>query len=313
MRTARAQFGGWRGALAGLCAAAALASAPSARAQIIDKDPPPAVQGLDLIPKLGQPIPLQLEFTDSAGKKVPLSSYFNQGGKPVVLALVYYNCPLMCPLVLQRIQDRLNAVKYQVGEDFNVVVVSFDPLNTTQMASEAKATYVGGYEKDRKLAERGWTFHTSDAGSARLLADAVGFPYRFIPETGQYAHTAVLTVLTPDGHVSGYIDGMGQDSGELRMALLQASEGKIARGIGDFFLHRCYRYNPLTGAYALQAMVVMKIAGLLTVMSVTTLIVGLRAWERARRRKIESILNAAGPVARPAPPASAGLMMGRTA
>jgi protein SCO1/2 len=268
-----------------------LCAAP-APAQVIQNEPPAPLQGLDLVKKLGEKAPLELEFTDSTGAKVKLGQYFNQKSpsgvaKPVVLALVYYNCPMMCPLVLSRIQERLNGINYLVGDDFNVVVVSFDPTNTTKMAADNKAAYLAGYNKDQKKGEAGWTFHTSEPVAVRRLADAVGFPYRFVPETGQYAHPAALTVLTPDGRVSGYIDGMSQDGGELKLALLQASEGKIAKGIGDFFLHKCYRYDPNTGAYSIQATRVMQIGGFLTVAAVVTLLAGLRAAERARRYRLE--------------------------
>jgi protein SCO1/2 len=201
---------------------------------------------------------------------------------------------MMCPLVLTRIQERLNGINYTLGEDFNVVVISFDPANTTKMAADNKAAYLAGYNKSGKGVEAGWTFHTSDPISVRKLADAVGFPYRYMPESGQYAHAAALTILTPDGRVSGYIDGIGPDAGELKLALLQASEGKIAKSIGDFFLHRCYRYDPRSGTYTVQAMRVMQIGGVLTVTSVVTLLVGLRAAERARKYRLAKRAAASG-------------------
>ena len=120
--------------------AAALVAVSPARAQVIQKDVPSELQGLDLKQKLGDRIPLDLVFTDSTGAKVQLGKYFNQKSKPVVLALVYYNCPMMCPLVLSRIQERLNGISYTVGEDFNVVVISFDPVNTPRIPSAMNAT-----------------------------------------------------------------------------------------------------------------------------------------------------------------------------
>lgn len=269
-----------------------LAAAP-AGAQVIQKDLPDQLKGLELKQKLGEQVPLDLQFTDSTGKKVALGSYFKPG-KPVVLALVYYNCPMMCPLTLSRIQDRLNAISYTAGEDFNVVIISFDPLNTTKMAAEAKETYLGGYTKRTPASDAGWTFHTSDPVSVKKLADGVGFPFRFMEESGQYAHPAVLTILTPEGRVSGYLDGLGSDGGELRLALLQASEGKIAKGIADFFLHRCYRFDSSTGKYTIQAFRVMQLGGLITAMAIATLLVALRAGERARKMRLEK-LAARGP------------------
>ncbi|MEX2218383.1 MAG: SCO family protein [Phycisphaerales bacterium] len=258
----------------------ALWAAP-APAQVIMKEPPAPLKDLDLIQKPGERIPLDLEFTDSSGRAVKLGQYFNQG-KPVVLALVYYNCPMMCPLMLSRLQERLNGIPYALGEDFGVVVISFDPRNTPKMAAENKAAYLAGYNKNQAIADRGWTFHVSGPINARKLADAVGFPYRYVEETGEYAHGAALTVLTPDGRISGYLDGLGQDKGELRIALLQASEGRIAKTLADFFLHRCYRYDPASGSYTIQAFRVMQIGGFLTVMAVATMLAALRAGERAR-------------------------------
>jgi protein SCO1/2 len=310
-------------ALALVAVAALLFAHAAAPAQVIQKEEPSQLQGLELTKKLGDRVPLDFEFTDSTGAKVKLGKYFNQGSKPVVLALVYYNCPMMCPLVLSRIQERLNGINYSVGDDFNVVVVSFDPSNTTKMAADNKASYLAGYNKNSKSTEAGWTFHTSDPVNVRKLADAVGFPYRYMPESGQYAHAAALTVLTPDGRVSGYIDGISADGGELKLALLQASEGKIAKSIGDFFLTRCYRYDPRTGTYTVQATRVMQIGGLLTVMGITTLLVGLRAAERARKQRIARLGAAGGEVSKgtdhkdqrhgPDTSGTTGSLMGRTA
>lgn len=274
----------WRATLLGAVAAAALWAAP-AHAQEFRKEVPEELKGIELDPKLGQHASLDTQITDSSGKTVTLGSYFHQG-KPVVLAMVYYNCPMICPLVLSRLQERLNAVPYNIGEDFNVVVVSFDARNTTQMAAENKAIYLAGLTKPlTPIVEKGWTFHTATTGNSRAIADSIGFRYRFYPESGEYGHPAVLTVLTSDGVVSGYVSGLEPEPNDLRMALLQASEGKIAKTLGDFFLHTCYRYDPKTGRFSMQAVKVMQMGGLLTVVGLTTLIVALRAGERFRAHK----------------------------
>jgi len=219
--------------------------------------------------------------------------------------MVYYNCPMICPLILRRLQERLNAVPYTVGEDFNVVVVSFDPRNTTQMAAENKAAYLDGYKKKATPAiEAGWTFHTASASSARVIAEAVGFKYRYIEESGQYAHPAVLTILTPDGKVSGYVSGLEPEPNDLRLALLEASQGKIAKGLGDFFLHRCYRYDPKTGRYSLQATRVVQFGGLLTVAGLGALVAVLRAGERRRRAKATGVRRSSANASHPALDAS---------
>jgi protein SCO1/2 len=299
------------GGLAALFAAAvvALLAAAPTRAQVLMKNDPPDLQGVDLVPRLGATVPLKTTLIDSSGQTVELGKYFNQG-KPVVLALVYYNCPMICPLVLQRLQERLNALPYTVGEDFNVVVVSFDPNNTTKMAAENKEIYLLGYKTRATPAiEAGWTFHTAPAGAARVIAEAIGFKYKFLEESGQYAHPAVLTVLTSDGRVSRYISGLEPQSNDLRLALLEASQGKIAKGLGDFFLHRCYLYDPKTGRYTIQAMRVMQMGGLVTVAAIGALLAALRAGERMRRARTQPAGTSEQQGGRDLP---AGPLMGQT-
>jgi protein SCO1 len=288
MQHAAGQFGRWRrpvwpGAVAALLIL--LAAAFPARAQVLMKEDPEDLKGVDLVQKLGEQVPLDVPIVDSTGKTVELGSYFNQG-KPVVLALVYYDCPMICPLLLSRLQDRLNDATFTVGEDYNVVVVSFDPTNTTEMAAANKATYLMGYNRKKTPeVEAGWSFHTAAAGNARVIAESVGFKYRYLEDVGEYAHPAVLMVLTPGGKVARYISGLDANKGELRLALLDASDGKIAKTIGDFFLHRCYRYDPKNGAYTLHAMRVMQMGGLGTLLAIGTLIAGLRAGERIRAHR----------------------------
>ncbi len=271
--------------LAALAALAACALAGPASGQIIPKEDPPQAQGVGLEPKLGAQVPLSTPIVNAAGKTVELGSYFKTG-KPVVLAMVYYNCPLICPLVLLRLQERVNGVPYALGDDFSVVVVSFDPANTTEMAAANEEGYFGGYSKAKTpAAKAAWAFHTATVGSARAISEAIGFKYKYLDESGQYSHPAVLTVLTPDGRVSGYVSGLDSESNELRAALLQASEGKIAKTWGDFFLHKCYRYDPKTGRYSLQATRIMQMGGLITVAALGALVAALKAGERARALK----------------------------
>ncbi len=271
----------------GLWAVVCCAIGAGAHAQLIPKEDPPELKGVELIPKLGERVPLATPIMDWTGKTVELGKYF-KAGKPVVLAMVYYNCPLICPLVLQRLQERVNGVPYNLGDDFNVVVISFDPNNTTEMAAANREGYFAGYNKAKTpAAQAGWAFHTASVGSARAIAEAIGFKYKYLEESGQYSHPALLTVLTADGRVSGYVSGLDSGSNELRVALLQASEGKIAKTWGDFFLHRCYRYDPKTGRYSLQATRIVQLGGLLTVAGLGALVAALKAGERARALRRE--------------------------
>lgn len=250
---------------------------------------PEAMRGLDLIPKLGERLPSDIRLTNADGKDVTLGDYLNRG-KPVLLSLVYYRCPMICPLTLTRLQERLNAVPFTLGDDFLSVVVSFDSTETTDAARLARDVYVAGYSRSSSPAARaGWSFHTAEAGQSKRLADAVGFPFRFIPESGQFAHGSVLTVLTPDGRVSRYLSALESDPKELRLALLEATQGAIAKTWGDFFLHMCYRFDPNAGAYTLQAMRLMRVGGLLTMIALAALIfAGTRLRRRAAHRAAAS-------------------------
>ena len=262
--------------------AAALPFALTASAQIIMKDPPPEAQDVGLVSKLGEQVPLDLEFVNGEGKNVKFRDYF-KAGKPVVLTLMYYRCPMVCPLVLERLQQGMNGLPYIVGEDYTSVVLSFDPTETSKTAAEAKVQYLGGYAKPvTPVVKAGWDFLVCPSSNVRVLANAVGFNYKYIDEAGQYSHPVSLIVLTPEGKVARYVSGMDYTPEDLRMALLEASKGKIASSIGDWFRHTCYVYNDKTGKYTMRAMNVMRIGGFLTVAALGTLIAGLKAGERLR-------------------------------
>lgn len=253
-----------------------------------DPDPPSgekpdAIKNLDVIEKLGQKIPLNLTFTNSDGRELPLSTFF-ANGKPVLLLLVYYRCPMQCSTILQRLTTRLNELDWGVGDKFNVLVVSFDPTELPEAAAKARllaeASYVRGLPKARQDA---LAFMTASAKSARTLADAVGFQYRFMPESGEYAHTAVQFVLTPDGRVSRYLYGIDYPADRLRFALLEATDGKIGNTI-DRILHYCFRFDPHANAYVVQAFRVMQVGAALTVLFLGGLFAAMWMLERRRRR-----------------------------
>jgi protein SCO1/2 len=212
-------------------------------------------------------------------------------------------------MVLQRLGQALDGVDFTVGEDFNVVVISFDPSNTTAMARDARAAALAGYDRGvTPEVEAGWEFHTSDEATVAKLADAVGFSYRYLDDIGEYAHPVGFTVLTPDGKVSRYFYGYEYPSRDLKIALLEASEGKIARTIGDVFLHFCYRLDPNTGKYTLAAVQVMKIGGILTLSAMVLLIAGLKIGEYRRVMRRRASQDTAGPAGAHAPfgPRAAG-------
>jgi protein SCO1/2 len=300
--------------LAGLWAALAVAAATlpalsAAHAQVAMKEPPPELQGLELEQHPGAQAPPELTFTRSDGTPVKLGDYFNRG-RPVVLSLVYFKCPMICPLTLSRLTERLNGAGYVLGKDYDAVVISFDHRDTPRDAQVMRDAYAAELTQDRTdLLKAGFTFHTSDLTNVRLLANAVGFKYRFIPESGQFAHASALIVLTPEGKVARYLDGLSGDGQELRMALLEASRGTVSRGLADFFLHKCYIWDPKTGRYTLSAFRLMQAGGFLTAAAIVTLIVALRAGERGRAHRRDRSAHAPSLAGEATPPAHA---MGQT-
>lgn len=224
---------------------------------------PLAVQNVGIDQKLDAQIPMDLKFTDETGQTVQLSQYFGQ--KPVVLALVYYTCPMLCDLILDGTESGLKRVtELSAGKDFNVLAVSFDPRDTPQLAAAKKHGIVSRY--DRPTGEQGWHFLTGSAASSKALADAVGFHYSFDKTTGQYAHASAIMILTPEGKVSQYYYGIKYPERDLRLALVQASANKIG-SLTDQVLLLCYHYDPSKGKYTLLVNNVLRAAGLSTVLA----------------------------------------------
>ncbi len=212
--------------------------------------------------QLGNYAPLNAEFVNAQGETIRLAKYFSDD-KPVILALVYYECPVVCPVVLDKLNKSLDGLDYLAGEDYRVVVVSFDHTETTSHALGAKTGFVSSYDrKDDPKVLDGFHFHTGDPVNIRKLADAVGYNFQRL-ENGEYSHPVGLMVLSPQGKVTRYFFGFDYPSHEMKLSLLDASEGKIAKSLGDRFLHFCYRYDPNAGAYTMQALQIMKIGALL--------------------------------------------------
>lgn len=224
---------------------------------------PLVLQKVGIDQKLNAQIPMDLKFKDETGQTVQLGQYFGQ--KPVVLALVYYTCPMLCDLILDGTESGLKHVKeLSAGKDFTVLAISFDPRDTPQIAAAKKKTYVERY--DRPTGEQGWHFLTGTAASTKALADAVGYHYAFDKSTGQYAHASAIMILTPDGKVSQYYYGIKYPERDLRLALVQASANKIG-SLTDQVLLFCYHYDPSKGKYTLLINNVLRAAGLSTILA----------------------------------------------
>jgi protein SCO1/2 len=215
--------------------------------------------------RLNQQVPLQLEFRDETGKAVRLSDYF--GKKPVVLNLVYYQCPMLCGEVLSGLTSAMKVMKLDAGRDFEVLTVSFNPKETPEMASAKKAEYLHRY--NRPGADAGWHFLTGPESSIEGLTQAVGFQYQYDEKSNQFAHVAAIVVLTPEGKVAQYYYGVEYSPKDLRLGLVQASSGKIGNVVDAVLLY-CYHYDPATGKYGAIISRILKLAA-----SATILILGV--------------------------------------
>jgi protein SCO1/2 len=231
------------------------------------KERPKILRDVGIDQNLNQQIPLNLTFRDETGKTVQLSQYF--GKKPVVLSLVYFSCPMLCTMVEDGLLQSLKHISFNVGDQYEVLTVSFDPHDTPEMASAKKDVYVGLY--GRKRAAQGWHFLTGDEASIKALTKAVGFRYAYDPVSGQYAHATAIMVLTPQGKLARYFYGIQYPPGGLRLSLVEASKEKIGSPV-DAILLFCCAYNPATGKYGLLVSRLLMIAGGLTVVTVGTLV-----------------------------------------
>jgi protein SCO1/2 len=250
------------------------------RAQVIMDEPPDRARDLTPEVHLGDRVPLDLQLTDDTGRPVVLGDYFKDG-RPVVLVMGYFDCPLLCTLVFEGLARSFAPLSYEPGEDYQVVVVSFDPTNTTEQARARKTSTIEqlGVNITPNVMS-GWAFHTADAETSRRLAEAVGYKYRYIEGNGEYAHAAVIMVLTPDGTLARYLFGIDHAEKDLRLALLEASDARIADGLGDYFLHLCYTWDPDSEGYVVEAMTVMRIGAA----GGGAILIGLLIWLKLRER-----------------------------
>jgi protein SCO1/2 len=242
---------------------------------------PEDLEEVGVTQNLDAEVPLDLEFVDDQGQRVKLGDYFD-GDRPVLLSLVYYECPMLCTLVLDGMVRTLEQMDWSPGEQFEVLTVSIDPEETTEMARQKKKNYLRSY--GRPEAAEGWHFLTGKQEAIRTLADTVGFRYRYLEDSGEFAHPAALFVLTPGGHVSRYLFGVQHDPQTLRLSLVEASEGEIGTPVDKFLLY-CYRYNPDEGRYAPVAMKLMRVGGGATVVLLGTVLLTFWLREVRRRRK----------------------------
>jgi protein SCO1/2 len=234
--------------------------------------------------RLNQSIPLDLAFRDETGKEVRLQDYFN--GQPVVLVLAYYRCPMLCTEVLNGLTKSLQAIPLTMDQQYRVVTVSFDPKELPELAAEKKTAYVKSYGKPG--AATGWHFLTGDQVSIDRLTQAVGFRYAYDPALDQFAHASGIVVLTPEGKIARYFFGIEYPPRDLRLALVEASAGKIG-STADQLLLLCFHYDESTGRYTPSIMGFIRLGGVIT-LAVVGIWIG-RVWLHDWRLRSKTVAN----------------------
>lgn len=252
--------------------------AAAARAQATQ---PSILADVGIDQKLDVQVDPNLTFTDNDGHNVHLGDYF--GHRPIVLSLVYYQCPMLCTMSLNDLTRAMGAMPLNPGEDFEIVTVSFDPRETPDLAAAKKRHYVREYHKPH--AADAWHFLVGEETNIRKLTDAVGFRYAWDAKFNQYAHAAGFIVLTPDGKTSRYFYGVDYSSKDLRLALVEASRGTISRPVEQILLY-CFHYDPSTGRYSLAIMRLIRAGGVVTLLALGGYIALSLRRESLRRREV---------------------------
>jgi protein SCO1/2 len=247
-------------AAAALCASLVLPAAA-------EEPVPTGLDGVGIDQRLDAQIPMDLAFKDENGKTVVLRDRI--GGKPTILNFVYYECPMLCTLVINGLISSMRVLAFDAGKEFNVVTVSIDPKETPDLAAAKKRNVLAEY--GRPTAIEGWSFLTGDEASIRSLADAVGFRYKYDPETDLWAHASGLVVVTPSGKVARYFFGIEYAPRDLRLALVEASQNKIGT-LADAVMLFCYQYDPEKGRYSAAALNLIRLGAVLTVLSIASFI-----------------------------------------
>lgn len=244
-------------------ASASVGEAEDAASSAARSAPPGILAGVGIDQNLNGQVPLDLAFKDEEGRRATLRELL-ASGKPAILSLVYYECPMLCTQVLNGLTTALRALTIAPGDEFTILTVSFDPRETPALAASKKAVYLDRYGKPS--AAGGWRFLTGDEASIAALTTAVGFRYAYDEEIEQFAHASGLVVLTPDGRIARYFFGIEYSPRDLRLALVEASQGRIGTPVDRLLLY-CYRYDPTTGKYGAVVMNMVRVGGVVTVLT----------------------------------------------
>ena len=236
---------------------------------------PSQLQNVTFKQHLDQMLPLDAPFKDEYGRSVTLGKYFG-GQKPVILAFVYYTCPMLCTQIMNGISSSLRALSFTPGQDFDVVLVSFDPKDTPSAALQKKQELLKYWQTEKYSG--GWHFLTGDEASIERATKAAGFTYEYDSVTGQYAHVSGVLVATPEGRLARYFYGVEYSPKELRLALVDAGMGKIG-SVADEVLLFCYHYDPATGRYGAAVMNLIRLGGVLTLAAMAVFFIKMRRYD----------------------------------
>jgi len=259
--------------------------APVQGAIVRADEKPEALKNVGIDQRLDEPLPLDTALRDETGRAVRLGDYF--GKRPIILALVYYNCPMLCTQVLNGLVSSLSVLSLSAGRDFDVVAVSFDPRDTPKDAAAKKAAYLTRYR--RPGAAESWHFLTGEPAAIAAITKAAGFRYSYDENLGQFAHASAIMVATPEGRLARYFYGIEYPPRDLRLGLVEASAGKIGTPVDQILLF-CFHYDPASGKYGAAVLNLVRLAGAATVV---LLAAGLVAMSRRRARTLAAVRGAA--------------------
>jgi protein SCO1/2 len=231
---------------------------------------PPGLENVGVHQNLNQQIPPDLMFTDDMGRTVKLGDYFGQ--KPLILNFVYYGCPMLCGEELDGLESTLRVLKFDIGKEFEVITISFDPKNTPAIAAKKKAQMLQRYK--RPGAEQGWHFLVGQPDAIAAATKAAGFQYQYDEKTGEFAHSTAIMVLTPQGKIAQYYYGIEFPPKDLRLALVEASQNRIGN-LADELLLYCYHYDPERGKYSATVLRILRLMGVATILGLGALFFGL--------------------------------------
>ncbi len=258
----------------------------SAYAQKALDQAPEELESIDVTEHLGDYVPEDIKIVNEAGDTVMLGEMLHHE-KPIILTMGYYSCPMLCNLVFNGLSKSVAQLKWNAATEFDMLTVSVNPRETSDLAAAKKKNYLKDFEKNagKPFDPAGWTFAVAEEDQSRALADAIGFGYRYDSATQQYAHPAVTIILTPDGMVSRYLYGIDHSRQNLKLALLEASEGKYGSTVDKLILY-CFQYDPDAKGYVLFAVNVMKLGGGMMVLAIAFFF-GIM-WVRGRAKRNRS-------------------------